>query len=174
VDRAGQVDAELERLQHAVDVTRDELRRIRDGMATELGEEEARIYDTHLLILDDPELWKAVDTGVRTDLRSAAAVFHAYLQGVAARLDQVGDEVLRERRADVVDVERRVLRNLFGDSGRSRAAVKEPVDHRRARSRAERGRDARPAQRARLRHRSGGAHVTQRDRRARAAAFPPS
>src|SRR4029078_12151612 len=110
-----QVDAELERLQRAVGGTRDELRRIREAMATELGEEEARIYDTHLLILDDPELWKAVDTGVRTALRSAAAVFHAYLQGVAARLDQVGNEVLRERRADVVDVERRVLRHLFGD-----------------------------------------------------------
>src|SRR6185436_9294073 len=88
--------------------------------------EEARIYDTHLLILDDPELWKAVDSGVRNDLRSAAAVFHAYLHGVAARLDQVGNEVLRERRADVVDVERRVLRHLFGDAGRSRTALKQP------------------------------------------------
>ena len=123
---ADQVDRDLARFRQSVEAAREELRRIRQGIAAELGEEEAGIYEAHLLILDDPELWKAVESGVRRELRSAASVFRAYLTGVAARLAQVGNEALRERRADVLDVERRVLRHVVGDSGRALGALHRP------------------------------------------------
>ena len=38
---------------------------------------------------------------------------------VAAHLESVEDEYLRERRADMLDVERRVLRHLLGDGARA-------------------------------------------------------
>ena len=123
---ADQVDAELARFRQSVDASREELRRIRDDIAAELGEEEARIYDTHLLILDDPELWKAIEQGARHEARGPAATFHQHLSGVAARLDRAGNEMLRERRADLVDVERRVMRHVFGDSGRALATLPRP------------------------------------------------
>src|SRR5437867_3437554 len=120
------VEAELGCFRDAIERSREELRRIREHIAAELGEEEARIYDTHLLILDDPELWRAVEEGVRRDRRNAAAIFRGHVAHVAAHLDRVGDETLRERRSDVVDVERRVLRHMVGVSGRALTALAGP------------------------------------------------
>ncbi|TMQ70156.1 MAG: phosphoenolpyruvate--protein phosphotransferase [Candidatus Eisenbacteria bacterium] len=53
-------------------------------------------------------------------------MFRDYLAGVAARLERVEDEYLRERRADVADIERRVLRYLVG-GGRRRVGLPGPA-----------------------------------------------
>ncbi len=120
-------DAELARYREAIEFSRRELERIRDGIAHELGEGEARIYDAHLLILDDPELWRAVEDGVRREHRNAAVSFRSRITQVAAYLERVDNENLRERRADLIDVERRVLRHLLGDSGRALSTLAKPA-----------------------------------------------
>ena len=112
------VAAEIAHFHAALEASRRDLFRIRDSIAAELGPNEARIYDAHALILDDPELTRAVEEGVRHG-RNAAAVFRGHMSGVAAHLASVQDDYLRERRADVLDVERRVLRHLLGDGPRS-------------------------------------------------------
>jgi len=123
---AGDGDAELDRFRAALGSSRQELESIRDRIAHELGDEEAQIYEAHLLILDDPELWRAVEDGVRRDHRNAAAAFRSHVGHVAAHLERVDDETLRERRADVIDVERRVLRHLLGRSVKAVSAHSEP------------------------------------------------
>src|SRR5262249_37803104 len=54
----------------------------------------------------------------RAHRRNAGLVFRDYMAQIAARLERVEDEYLRERRADVLDVERRVLRFLVGGGQR--------------------------------------------------------
>jgi phosphotransferase system enzyme I (PtsI) len=120
---AGAEEAEVARFHEALAVARRDLRGIRDGIAAELGESHAAIYDAHLLILEDPELVRAVEDGVRRERRSVAWVFREHMSAVAARLERVEDEYLRERRADIVDVEHRVLRVLLGSGPRTLAAV---------------------------------------------------
>jgi phosphotransferase system enzyme I (PtsI) len=122
-----------ERIQSAIDrfgaalaASRQDLRLVRDNIAAELGEDEAGIYDAHLLILEDPELIEAVEAGVRQQGRDPAAVFRAYMGGVAARLEAASDEYLRERHTDILDVQRRVLRHLAGDSQGGRIRPDEP------------------------------------------------
>ena len=108
------VAREVAAFHDALAASRRDLIAIRDGIAKELGEHEARIYDAHLLILEDPELVRAVEQAVRERHRSAAAAFRAHMAMVAAHFEQLDDEYLRERRADILDVERRVLRHLLG------------------------------------------------------------
>jgi phosphotransferase system enzyme I (PtsI) len=109
-----EAEPELARFHAALATARHDLIAIRDGIAAELGEHDARIYDAHLLILDDPELLETVEKGVREMLLNAAFVFRAYMSRVAATFEKLENEYLRERRADIVDVERRVLRELLG------------------------------------------------------------
>jgi phosphotransferase system enzyme I (PtsI) len=120
------VEAELGRFHAALDASRHDLRRIRDSIAIEVGDEAARIYDAHLLLLDDPEMVRAVEEGVRGDRRTAASVFRSTMAGVAARLESASDEYLRERHADVSDVARRVLRALLGAGPRALAQLDRP------------------------------------------------
>ena len=119
------VAREIERFHAALEASRHDLARIRDGIAAELGKNEAQIYDAHLLILDDPELKLAVEKGIEGG-RNAGFMFRNHMSAVAARLEQVDDEYLRERRADVLDVERRVLRYLLGDGPRATLLPERP------------------------------------------------
>jgi len=125
VPREG-VDREIERFLGALEASRRDVTAIRDGIAAELGEQEARIYDAHLLILDDPELKEAVSGGIRRDGRNAEFVFRGYMEGVAAHLENVKSDYMRERTADVVDVERRVLRHLLGNGPRVLPQLERP------------------------------------------------
>ncbi len=123
---AGGVEREIERYHAALEASRADLVSIRDRIARELSESEAEIYSAHLLILEDPELRRAVERGIRKERRNAAWVFRAHMAGVAARLASVESEHLRERHADVLDVERRVLRYLLGDGHRAPAIPEAP------------------------------------------------
>jgi phosphotransferase system enzyme I (PtsI) len=121
------LDHEIQAFRDALDLARHDLTAIRDGIAAEVGENAAAIYDAHLLILDDPDMIKAVETGVRERHRNAAWVFQAVMSSVAARFEQIDDEYLRERRSDILDCERRVLRYLLGAARRSVADLKSPA-----------------------------------------------
>lgn len=124
---ADAVESQLERFHQALDSSRQELQRIRDGIAVELGEEAAQIYDAQILMLTDPELVRAVDEGVRRDRRTPGFMFRNTMSAFAARLDSIEDEYLRERRIDVEDVERRVLRHLIGDAPGALGGFDRPV-----------------------------------------------
>src|SRR5258708_16715952 len=77
-------------------------------------------------MLDDPELRHAVEQGIRRELRPAGRIFRNYMSHVAAQLEKIEDEYLRERRADVLDVERRVLRHLLGTGPRVLESIDRP------------------------------------------------
>ena len=119
---AAAVEGEVARFHEALEASRADLASIRDRISRELSEAEAEIYSAHLMILDDPDLMRAVEQGIREQRRNAAWVFRAHMAGVAAHLAGVESEHLRERQADVLDVERRVLRHLLGDGQRALVA----------------------------------------------------
>ncbi|MGH7731338.1 MAG: phosphoenolpyruvate--protein phosphotransferase, partial [Candidatus Eiseniibacteriota bacterium] len=119
------VEAEVAFFEQAIDASRRDLAQIRHGIAAELGEDEAAIYDAQMLMVDDPELRRVVHECIRRR-RNAGVSFRDYMAGVAARLERVENEYLRERRADVLDVERRVLRHLMGDGRKGLSALERP------------------------------------------------
>lgn len=121
------VEPEVARFHAALEVSRRELAGIRDSIAAELGKSEAAIYDAHLMILGDPDLLGTVDRDIREQRRNAAWVFRAYMASVAAKFDTIEDEYLRERRADIVDCARRVLRQLLVGGTRQVAELAEPA-----------------------------------------------
>jgi phosphotransferase system enzyme I (PtsI) len=117
------IEREIERFRDAVAASRRDLSLIRDRIAAELGEDKAHIYDAHMLVLDDPELLKAMEHGVRHDRHYPGFVFRHHMSAVASRLDTAEDETLRQRRDDILDVERRVLRHLVGARPRTLAGL---------------------------------------------------
>ncbi len=49
------VEAEVNKLNDAVKVSKTELEKVKAKVANDLGEEEAEIFGAHLLVLEDPE-----------------------------------------------------------------------------------------------------------------------
>src|SRR5690625_1028588 len=62
---------EISRLHTALKRAEQELKNIRRKVSQEQGEENAAIFDSHMLILNDPELIIAIEERIKTDLINA-------------------------------------------------------------------------------------------------------
>jgi phosphotransferase system enzyme I (PtsI) len=104
---------EKQRLQQAGSATRDQLTQIRSNLAAKAGEEEAAIFDAHLMLLDDPMLADAIQGAIDKGANAEAAVYDAgeTFAGMFAAMD---DDYMRERAADVLDICNRWVNNLMG------------------------------------------------------------
>ncbi|MEK7824137.1 MAG: phosphoenolpyruvate--protein phosphotransferase [Candidatus Eisenbacteria bacterium] len=122
---ADRVEAEIAFFEKALEASRRDLAQIRHGIAAELGEHEAGIYDAQMMMVDDPELRRAVHESIR-GRRNAGVSFRDYMTAVAARLERIEDEYLRERRSDILDIKRRVLRHLMGDTHKGLSVLERP------------------------------------------------
>ncbi len=107
-----QVPDEVARLRRAIDRTRDDLVRVRDGITDKLGRESAFIFEAHLMILDDPTLVGGLEAIVREDRARAEWALSKTNSRYERLFESLADDYFRQRRSDVSDVLTRVYRNL--------------------------------------------------------------
>lgn len=111
---------ELARLREAVARVGEVVGWLRERVAVQAGAEAAGIFEAHALILEDPELWAALEETLRegkTAARAVEEVFAAY----GARLAALEDPYLAGRAADLQDLASQVLAEL---SGRREPAIR--------------------------------------------------
>ena len=109
-DLAGEED----RLQVSLAETRRQILTLQGRLRDAMGAKEALIFDSHLLVLEDPMLLEEVSRFIREDLVSAEFAFFQASEKYAEALAKVDDAYLSERAADIRDVTQRVLANLTG------------------------------------------------------------
>jgi len=121
-----EVDNELKRLDNAIAKSKSELAELRDETAKKIGEKEAKIFEAHLLMLDDPALITEVKKRIRSMTNAEAAVDEV-VKSFVAMFDQMEDQYMKERAIDVQDVGERIIRNLLGKEFGSLADLREQV-----------------------------------------------
>ncbi len=106
-------EKEDDRLQSAIAETRRQITTMQDRLREAMGAKEALIFDSHLLVLEDPILLEEVSRYIREDMVSAEYAFYQASEKYAKALAKVEDTYLSERAADIRDVTQRVLSNLM-------------------------------------------------------------
>ena len=106
--------AEWARCQAALEVAGEQLADVYAKAEAESGAEQAAIFQAHVMMLDDPELLKAVRTAIEEQYVNAEAALIEAAEVYAQTLESLDDEYLSARAADVRDVATRVLRILLG------------------------------------------------------------
>ena len=89
--------SELERFKKAVDITRDQIAKIRDAVSKNLGEKEAGIFDAHLLVLEDKALFDDIEKDIRLTGDNIEQCVHRVTTRYHDYFNQLEDEYLRER-----------------------------------------------------------------------------
>ncbi|MDQ3696469.1 MAG: phosphoenolpyruvate--protein phosphotransferase [Gemmatimonadota bacterium] len=107
------VPAELDRFHHALAQGHDRLELVRQRAERRAGKEEAAIFETQQLILDDPDMRANVESLIRHNL-GAERAFHQHMSDWRQRFERHADAYFRERVGDILDVEIRVLSLLLG------------------------------------------------------------
>ncbi|MGL6106289.1 phosphoenolpyruvate--protein phosphotransferase [Romboutsia sp.] len=108
------VEAEVLKLQNAVAVSKEELIKVKEKALVELGEHEAQIFESHLLVLEDPELLDSSITKIRDEKVNADFALNEIKEMFVAMFESMDNEYMRERAADIKDVTNRILRNILG------------------------------------------------------------
>ncbi len=121
-------DAEVTRLENALEVSTKEVELIRETALNNLGAEEAQVFDAHLMVLSDPELIGQIKEAITSQKVNAEAalkeVTDMFINIFASMED---NPYMQERAADIRDVAERILANLLGVKVPSPATIKEEV-----------------------------------------------
>jgi phosphoenolpyruvate-protein phosphotransferase (PTS system enzyme I) len=111
---ADQVDKEIDRFLQAIELSRDQLREIKEKILDPEVLRHAFILDVHLMILDDEMLVRDTIETIRRENVNAEGALDLTLKKLDAAFDAIDDEYLRERRSDLHYVSTRIFRNLLG------------------------------------------------------------
>ena len=60
-------DGEISRFNSSLEISKKEIQAIRNRVAETVGEEEAQVFDAHIMVLSDPELIDSIKTNITTN-----------------------------------------------------------------------------------------------------------
>jgi phosphotransferase system enzyme I (PtsI) len=109
------VQGEQDRFSEALDKTKVELDDLRSHIDKLSGDDHGKIFDAHLLVLEDKSLITKVNSAIVDRHQNAEYAFYAVMQTFLEAMRRINDPYLRERAADIDDVCQRVLRNFKHD-----------------------------------------------------------
>ncbi|HEJ8058216.1 TPA: phosphoenolpyruvate-protein phosphotransferase PtsI [Serratia marcescens] len=111
---ADQVEQEVSRFLAGRAKASEQLEAIKTKAGETFGEEKEAIFEGHIMLLEDEELEQEIIALIKDDLASADAAAYTVIEGQAKALEELDDEYLKERAADVRDIGKRLLQNILG------------------------------------------------------------
>lgn len=115
-----QVAAEINRVRDGRDAVVAEIRRLQTSIGhmgpKETPHELSALLDVHLMLLQDQELADGVQHWIKGRLYNAEWALTSQLDVLARQFDEMEDEYLRERKADLEQITEKVLRAMRGVS----------------------------------------------------------
>jgi len=121
------IDAELAKLDAALAQSQTELEAIKARTLQELGEKKAEIFESHLLILNDPELIDPVKEKIKSESVNAEYALNETATQFIQMFENMKSAYLQERAADMRDVTKRILKHLLGLNYVSPSEISEEV-----------------------------------------------
>ncbi len=121
-------EKEVSRLDDALAASIKDVELIKETALKNLGEEEAQVFDAHLMVLSDPELIGQVKDSITSNkvnaesaLKEVTDIFISIFAGME------DNPYMQERAADIRDVSKRILAHLLGVKIPSPATIKDEV-----------------------------------------------
>lgn len=108
------VDNEMRRLQRAMVETKRDLEGLISVLKERTGRSDVRVFECHLMILEDIVLQDETKNYILKDRLNAEAAVRKTASGARAQFERMNDPYFRERVRDLDDIERRLLKTLIG------------------------------------------------------------
>ena len=124
---AAQVEAEVQRLNEAVQASTDEIDQLREQTAQSLGQELAKIFSFHAGMLADQSLIGSIRQMIEQERVTAEYAVYDSMRRVSNTFLQADSRYMRERVSDVWDLEKRILKHLIGSAHGELANLQQPT-----------------------------------------------
>ena len=121
-----EIVSEIDRFRHAVEVAREQIMELKSKIPSQV-KGYAFILDTHLMMLDDSELFDSTLKKIRKERINAEWALEKSVNRVRHIFKTVGNDYIGGRMDDVDSVGERILRHLTGVPAESLASIKKEV-----------------------------------------------
>ncbi len=121
------IEHEKERFQQAIQDSVVEVTQLRDQVLARLGQEEAAIFDAHLLMFEDDTLQKGVYQRIEHEHMNVVQAVWEAAEEIAQMFAVMEDEYFRARAADVYDIRLRIVNHLQGRPTAQLRYLEEPA-----------------------------------------------
>ncbi len=118
---------EIEKLQKAIDVSKQEIEKIRNDSIAKLGEEHSAIFDAHIQIAGDPSFFSESKTIIEVEKVCAESAYNSVASKFIEMFENMDDSYMKERATDIKDVSTRVLHHIMGVPIKELSSIKEDV-----------------------------------------------
>jgi len=105
---------QIESFRKGILQVKKEISNLRDLTLRMAGKDEAKIFDSHLMILQDPSLIDNVITLIRNEQWNAGYAFHLCMQSLIEKFEN-SNGIFKERAQDLKDIYNRVFFHLNSD-----------------------------------------------------------
>lgn len=122
-----ELEKELNRLQTALKKSKAQVEKIKQKAEKELGKDKAKIFEAHLMILDDPMLIEEIESKIKDEKITCENAVFQVVENYVKMFSEMEDEYLKERAADIKDVGSRIIKNILGVSTKSLADLSDKV-----------------------------------------------
>ena len=110
------IDGEIKRFDEAVGLSKLQLKQIKEKAEKELGADKAEIFGAHLMILEDPVFLDEIVSKIKTESITADNATSQVVKNYVEIFNNLEDEYMKERAADIKDVGERIVKNILGVS----------------------------------------------------------
>ncbi|MGQ9664997.1 MAG: phosphoenolpyruvate--protein phosphotransferase [bacterium] len=107
---------EVARFERAIEKTKEELKKIKDQINREIGEDFGQFLDAQIMMLDDESIIEIVKQRIFDEKKNAEYVYNEVISEYAKKLGESKNQYFKERVIDIYDVGERVLKNLLSIS----------------------------------------------------------
>lgn len=119
--------SEWERVEHAKEKAKDQIADLYKYTLENIGEEEAKIFEAHQMILEDEEFLGQVKEKIEAEKVNAEFAIECIKDTFMQLFEMMDDEYIKERAADLKDVVQRLLKILMNLSNNDLSNLEKPV-----------------------------------------------
>ena len=109
-------EAELKRVEAAVEASNEQLQKLYDKAVVEVGEANAAIIEVQQMMLEDEDYREAIENTIQTEMVNAEYAVAMTGDNFAEMFASMDDDYMKARAADVRDISGRIVRNLSGET----------------------------------------------------------
>lgn len=108
--------AELQRVEEAVEASKQQLQKLYEKALKEVGEASAAIFEVHQMMLEDEDYKESIENIISTQQVNAEYAVASTGDNFSQMFASMDDDYMRARVADIKDISNRLVKNLSGQS----------------------------------------------------------
>ena len=107
------VNKEKQLLKKGIKISKEQLEKIKEKAFNEIGEK-AEVFEAHIILLEDPEFTGAMESEIENNNVTALKAIKIITDMFVSIFEDMDNEYMKERAADIKDVSVRIMANIAG------------------------------------------------------------